>query len=90
MRLYFLYMTGCPACDGAKRPLAAFEREHPEIQIVRVDLLTAKWTHPWSPEATPTYVLEAPGKQRTQWVGALKKDEIGQFVNKSKQIMGLA
>lgn len=90
MRLYFLYATGCPACDAAKKPLAAFERENPNIQIVRVDLLTTKWTHPWSPEATPTYVLEVPGKTRTQWIGALQKNEIGQFVNKSKQIMGLA
>lgn len=89
MRLYFLYATGCPACDQAKRPLSAFEREHPEIQIVRVDLLTAQWKHPWSPEATPTYVLEVPGKQRTQWIGTLKKEEIGQFIEKSKQIMGL-
>ena len=89
MRLYFLYATGCPACDAAKKPLAAFEREHPEVQIVRVDLLTTKWTHSWSPEATPTYVLEVPGYQRTQWVGTLSKPELGKFIAKSKQIMGV-
>lgn len=89
MRLYFLYATGCPACDGAKKPLAAFEKAHPEIQIVRVDLLTTEWKHPWSPEATPTYVLEVPGRQRTQWVGALERPEIEKFVVKSKQIMGI-
>lgn len=88
MRLYFLFMPGCPACEKAKKPLAAFEAANPQIKVTRVNLLEAKWTHPWSPEATPTYVAEVRGKQRTQWVGALEtKDQIGQFINKSLQIM---
>lgn len=89
MRLYFLYAPGCPACEKAKKPLDAFERENPGVQIVRVNLLEAKWTHPWSPEATPTYVLEVPGRERTRWEGTLSKAEIAQFINKSKQHLGI-
>lgn len=88
MRLRFLYATGCPACDAAKKPLAAFERAHPEVQVVREDLLTTQWREKWSPTATPTYVLENPGSHPTQWVGALSKAEIEKFISKSLQIMG--
>lgn len=84
-KLFFLYAPGCPACESAKRPLAAFEKENPGIRIVRVNLLEDQWTHPWSPNATPTYVFEVPYRERTRWEGKLSKDEIGQFVNKSKQ-----
>lgn len=90
MNLYFLFMPGCPACDRAKPQLTRFEKANPSIRVVRVNLLEAKWTHPWSPESTPTYVLEVPGKQRTRWEGMLSAGEIGQFVAKSKQMMGVA
>lgn len=89
MNLYFLFMPGCGACDKAKPQLAKFEKANPGIRVVRVNLLDSKWTHPWSPEVTPTYVLEVPGRERTRWEGMLKSDEIGQFVNKSKQILGV-
>lgn len=89
VRLRFIYATGCPACEAAKKPLAAFEKAHPEIPVVREDLLTTRWTESWQPEATPTYVLEVPNRGRTQWVGTLKKDEIEKFVAKSLQMMGV-
>lgn len=90
MKLSFLYMPGCPACDRAKPQLTRFEKANPGITVVRVNLLEDKWVEPWSPDATPTYVLEVPGRQRTRWEGMLSANEIGQFVNKSKRIMGIA
>lgn len=89
MRLSFLYMPGCPACEKAKPQLNRFEKANPGITVVRVNLLEAKWTDPWSPTATPTYVFEVPGRQRTRWEGMLSATEIGQFINKSKQMMGI-
>jgi len=91
MNLYFLFAPGCPACEAAKKPLAAFERANPDVRVIRVNLLEAKWTHPWQPEATPTYVFEIPYRERTQWVGTLEsKDDIARFINKSKQYLGVA
>lgn len=89
MRLRFIFATGCPACDKAKKPLAEFERAHPEVQISREDLLTTQWKESWEVTATPTYVLEVPGRVRTQWVGTLTKPEIEKFIEKSFAVMGI-
>jgi len=90
MRLYFLHMPGCGACESAMPHMRRWERKNPGVQVVYVDLLKAKWTHPWSPEFTPTYVLEEPGRPRVQHPGKLTEAEIPLFVAKAKQIMGLA
>lgn len=90
MRLYFFYMDGCPACEAAKPELAKFERAHRGIQIVRADLLKTKWTYrPWQPEATPTYVLEAPGYPRVQYVGTLTKQKLEEFIRTAKNLVGM-
>jgi hypothetical protein len=93
MRLYFLYMDGCPACETAKPELEKFRRSHAArgIEIVPLDLLKTKWTYtPWSPEATPTYVLEEIGHIRVQHVGGLSKERLTEFVQKAKSMMGVA
>lgn len=92
MRLYFLYMDGCPACETAKPELEKFRRSQAArgIEIVPIDLLKKKWTYAaWSPEATPTYVLEAIGFPRVQHVGGLSKDRIIEFVAKAKATAGI-
>jgi hypothetical protein len=89
-RLYYIFMDGCGACQMAKPELKKFERAHPEVQVVPVNLLTVgdKWKHDWKPEATPTYVLEIPGHERTRYEGALMAKHIEQFIRKSKQMIG--
>ena len=91
MRLYYLYMDGCGACAKGKPFLAKFEKRHPEIQVMRVDMLTVgnRWRHSWKPEGTPTYVLEIPGHQRTRHEGWLTDAQIEQFLDKSKQMLGV-
>jgi len=92
MRLYFLYMDGCPACETAKPELEKFRRSPAArgIEIVPIDLLKKKWTYtPWSPEATPTYVLEEIGFPRVQHVGGLSKDRVIEFVAKAKATAGI-
>ena len=92
MRLYFLYMDGCPACESAKPELEKFRRSSSArgIEVVPVDLLKAKWTYkPWSPEATPTYVLEAIGYPRVQYIGALTKPKIEEFIRTAKATAGI-
>lgn len=92
MRLYFLYMEGCPACETAKPELEKFRRSSSArgIEVVPVDLLKAKWTYkPWSPEATPTYVLEKMGHPRVQYVGALTKTKLEEFIRVAKATAGI-
>lgn len=92
MRLYFLYMEGCGACEAAKPELEKFRRSPAArgIEIVPVDLLKAKWTYKaWSPEATPTYVVEEIGRPRVQYVGALTKPKIEEFIRTAKNIAGI-
>lgn len=89
MRLYFIFMQGCGACEVAKPELAKFAKAHPDIDIQRIDLLNAKWVHPWQPSATPTYVAESPGRVRVQWQGALTAPEVEQFIERAEEMMGL-
>lgn len=89
MRLYFLYAEGCPACDEAKPHLASFEKKARGIEIRRVDLLEAKWTANWQPQATPTYVLEVPGKRRVMHEGGLSEKQVDEFVRKAIALMGV-
>jgi thiol-disulfide isomerase/thioredoxin len=89
MRLYFIHMRGCGACEMAAPELAKFAKAHPEIDIQRIDLLEAKWVHPWQPDATPTYVAESPGRVRVQWQGALKAEQVEQFIERAEEMMGL-
>lgn len=90
MRLYFIYMPGCGACERAKPQLAKWQRANPQIQVVPVDITTAKWVHPWQPEVTPTYVFEVHGRQRVQHQGTLTATEIPKFIAKAKTMMGVA
>ena len=92
MRLYFLHMEGCPACEAAKPELEKFRRSRMAkgIEIVPLDLLKTKWTYkPWSPDATPTYVLEAIGFPRVQHVGGLTKERLEEFVQVAKNMTGM-
>ena len=90
MTLYFLYMDGCPACEAAKPELDKFERANRGIKVVRADLLKTKWTYtPWSPEATPTYVVEELGYPRVQYIGALTKPKIEEFIRTAKTTAGI-
>ncbi len=89
MRMYFIYMEGCPACMEAKPHLARWEKKSKGIQVVRVDLMSATWVNPWQPEATPTYVLEVPGRPRVMHEGALTEVQIDQFVRKAAGMMGV-
>jgi thiol-disulfide isomerase/thioredoxin len=90
MRLYFIYATGCGACEIAKPELDKFEQKHRGVDVKRIDLLEAKWVHPWQPEATPTYVVEEPGYARVQHAGALKADQIEQLIQRAHEMMGIA
>ena len=87
-RLYYLFLDGCEACTKGKPFLAKFEKRHPEIEVIRIDLMKVKWKHPWSPDATPTYVLEIPGHQRTRYEGWITDKQLEDFVVKSKQMVG--
>lgn len=89
MRLYFLYAEGCPACEEAKPHLASWEKKARGIELVRVDLLEAKWTAKWQPEATPTYVLEVPGRRRVQHAGMLSETQVDAFIRKAMAMMGV-
>lgn len=98
IRLYFIHMPGCGACQQAKPHLTRWKNEYekarladprmPAIEVVPIDLTTAKWTHPWQPDLTPTYVLEVPGKRRVQHQGVLTKAEIPKFIEKASGLMG--
>jgi len=87
VRLYFIYMNGCGACEAAKPVLKKWEKAHPEVQVIWVDLLTANWVHSWKPRATPTYVTELSGHRRVMFEGALDEQRLDQFVAKARQMM---
>jgi thiol-disulfide isomerase/thioredoxin len=89
MRLYFLHMPGCHACESAMPHMKRWERKHPQIPVVYVDLLKVNWTNPWSPEVTPTYVVEEPGRQRVQYPGMLTEQQLDKFIAKAEQMMGI-
>lgn len=89
MRLYFIYMTGCGACEVAKPELEKFKKAHPDIEVRPIDLLNAEWIHPWQPEATPTYVAEMPGRVRVQYQGMMKAAQVEQFIERAEEMMGL-
>lgn len=88
MRLYFIYMEGCPACDEAKPHLDKWAKKAKGIELVKIDLLTARWVNPWQPKATPTYVLEIPGQQRVMHEGALIEKQVDMFVQRAQQMLG--
>lgn len=90
MRLYFLHVPGCHACESAMPPMRRWEKKHPDVKVVYVDLTKANWTHPWSPEVTPTYVLEMPGYQRARHDGMLDEKQIDQWLGKAQQAIGAA
>ena len=89
MRLYFIYMEGCPACMEAKPHLKRWEAKAKGVQVVRVDLMNTNWVNPWQPEATPTYIAELPGRQRVMHEGALTETQIDQFMRKAQTMMGV-
>lgn len=89
MRLYFIHMQGCGACEAAKPELKKFQKRHPEIEVQPIDLLEAKWVHPWQPGLTPTYVVEEPGRVRVRWEGMLKADQLEQLLDRAREMMGL-
>lgn len=89
MTLYFLYAEGCPACDEAKGPLASWERKARGVVVRRIDLLEAKWVASWQPEATPTYVLDVPGRRRVMHAGGLTEAQVDEFVRKALSLMGV-
>jgi hypothetical protein len=85
VRLYFLFMTGCGACAVAKPVVKKWEKAHHDVQVVYVDLLTAKWVAPWQPKVTPTYVAEVPGHRRVMAEGALSADKIDKLLTLAQQ-----
>ena len=91
MRLYFIHMPGCSACEAAKPELAKWKRQNPGVEVIPVDLLKdgARWIHPWTPSATPTYVFEEPGRERVRYEGALTKARLDAFFIKAKTMMGV-
>jgi len=91
VKLYFIYMDGCGACEQAKPELAKFQRRRAGrgLEVERINLLQAKWVNPWQPTATPTYVLEVPGRRRVRFEGMLKAEQLEQFVDKAEHLMGL-
>lgn len=89
MKLYFLFAEGCPACDEAKPDLAAWEAKSKGVRVYRIDLLEAKWIASWQPQATPTYVLEVPGRRRVMHEGALSEKKLDEFVRKALSLMGV-
>jgi len=89
MRLYFLYAEGCGACEEAKPHLAQWEARRGPVELKRVDLLEAKWTNSWQPQATPTYVFEVLGRPRVMHEGALTDKQIDTFVAKAKAMIGV-
>ena len=89
LRLYFIYMEGCPACMEAKPHLKRWESKARGVQVVRVDLMSANWVNAWQPEATPTYVVEMPGRPRVMHEGALTEAQIDQLVRKAQTMMGM-
>lgn len=87
MRLYYLHTRGCPACEEGWPHARRFAVAHQDVEVVAVDLLEAKWSHPWSPEATPTYVVEELGFPRVQHVGMLNLAGIERFVVQAIEVM---
>lgn len=90
MRLYFIYMNGCGACEGAKPIVKRWQRKHPEVEVKWIDLLTAKWSYPaWQPRATPTYVAETLGRPKVMHEGALSEAQMDGFMADARKKMGL-
>ena len=90
MKLYFIYMDGCPACETAKPQLSKWKRKARGVEVVMVNLLTANWVSDWQPRVTPTYVLEIAGYQRVMHEGALTDVQIDKFIRKAQTMLGVA
>lgn len=90
MKLYFIYMNGCPACEEAKPQLGAWKKKARGVDLVMVDLMAAKWVNPWQPRVTPTYVMELPGHRRVMHEGALTEEQIDKFIRKAHAMLGVA
>jgi thiol-disulfide isomerase/thioredoxin len=89
MKLYFLFAEGCPACEEAKPELDKWEAKSKDVRIHRIDLLEAKWVASWQPQATPTYVLEVPGRRRVMHEGMLSEKRLDEFVRRALSLMGV-
>jgi thiol-disulfide isomerase/thioredoxin len=64
VRLLFMHMPGCPACEAATPALQEFAQQNPQISVFKVDLSVAKWKNyaRWEPTKTPTYAVHIPTK----------------------------
>ena len=79
--LYFLYATGCDACDRAKPDIKKFAESHPDVKVVPVDLAKTEWkSTQWEPTTTPTYGLLRPGQRLRIREGAHSATELDLWV----------
>ena len=67
--LYYLFQTGCSACRAQKPIVDRFEREHPEVRVVRLNADPTKRRageirDDFPVSALPAFGLRAPGRER--------------------------
>ncbi len=76
--VYFLYATGCPACEAAKPEIGAwYARNKDRARVVPVDLTRVEWkAKAWEPGVTPTFVIRFPDGRLSR---PLEGYEPGQF-----------
>lgn len=90
LKLTFVHMTGCPACEKAKPHLRKWHAENAQyVQLEEVDLVKDPWPHAWQPEVTPTYILSMRGKQPVQYQGMMTKAELPRFVASAYRVWGM-
>jgi thioredoxin-like negative regulator of GroEL len=83
IKLYFFHMPGCSACEEAAPHLKQFARANKQIRVVKVDLSKVVLQEGrWQPEATPTYVLQRPGKEVNIFAGGMTMEELSAWINR--------
>jgi hypothetical protein len=61
--LYFIYATGCPACEMAKPEMKRWWLARKDrVNLKPIDLTRAEWPPDaaWEPDQTPTFLVRLP------------------------------
>ena len=81
LRIFFLYATGCPACEEAMPDFKQFATKHPEIESHCLDVTTFEWAPNlrYSPNNTPAYVIHRPKQAIIIKEGGMTLEELDEW-----------
>lgn len=95
-RLYWFHQVGCGHCALAEPEVAKFQRKHPKVMVIKVNLARREEVDGWAPAGTPAYLLKINEKQVFTHIGGLRfaeleeayQDAVAEYENTTEPLEG--